>query len=123
MLDRVLVTILTVVVLDQQYKSKPIEVANVITYAFAEYDDGTHGFWAAGNAGWFEIGDPVPSFTHIFNSMNEAASMFYMLADKWKRARKSQRNLSAARREKYASLVFKDVCNRTWESLYLLAIC
>lgn len=39
---------------DKNYRDKTIELSNVMTYAFAEYDDGTHGFWAAGLAGWFE---------------------------------------------------------------------
>lgn len=81
------------------------------TYAFAEYDDGSFGFWAAGKAGWFEIKDPSIAFQRTYNMMNEAASMFYMVADKMKRSRKRYINPSVQRLERYAKGIFRDVCS------------
>lgn len=86
-----------------------IEVKDVTTYAFAEFEDGSYGFWAAGKAGWFEIKDPAAAFQPTFDMMIEAASMFYMLADKLKRARKVQQNLSTRLLDRYMTSVFKEV--------------
>lgn len=94
---------------NDKYQSKAIELAPVTNYAFAEYDDGTYGFWAAGRAGWFELKDPVPAFRPTFEGMNEAASMFYMLADKLGRAHKTNPKLSVKGLERYANNVFRDV--------------
>jgi len=55
---------------------------NVTTYAFAQYDDGTCGFWAAGKAGWFEFQSPTTSYKITYSKMSEAATIFYMLADR-----------------------------------------
>ena len=94
---------------DRNYKDKSIILDRVTTYAFAEYDDGTIGFWAAGKAGWFEIQSPAPSFEAVYNKMNEAASIFYILADKLRRAFKRAPTLSAKDLNKYARRVFQTV--------------
>lgn len=94
---------------DQKYRTKAIEVTNVTTYAFAEFYDGSYGFWAAGKAGWFELKDPSNAFQRTYNMMNEAASMFYMLADKMRRSRKVHLNQSKKKLERYAKLIFRDV--------------
>lgn len=41
--------------------------------------------------------------------MNEAASMFYMLADKLRRAVKKRPKLSAKELDKYTGVLFKEV--------------
>ena len=94
---------------DPKYRTKGIELTDITTYAFAEFEDGSYGFWAAGKAGWFELKDPLTSFQHTFDMMNEAASMFYMLVDKSRRARKSRSNYTARYLDNYANLIFKDV--------------
>ena len=90
------------------YRNKVIELTDVTTYAYAEYDDGSFGFWAAGKAGWFELRDPAPAYKHMFASMNEATAMFYTIADKTTRAYKSHRTMSAKAVASYATVVFKD---------------
>ena len=107
---------------NDKYRSKTIELDSTTTYAFAEYDDGTYGFWAAGKAGWFELKDPVPLFRTTFEGMNEAASMFYMLADKLRRAHKTNPKLSVKGLERYANNVFRDVSHASLFSL-LESIC
>ena len=94
---------------DKRYRERFIELKNVTTYAFAEYEDGSYGFWAAGNAGWFEIQSSASSFKETYSSMNEAASMFYMLADKLRRAIKKRPKLSAKELDKYTRVLFKEV--------------
>lgn len=94
---------------DQRYREKSVELRNVTTYAFAEYEDGSYGFWAAGKAGWFEIQSPASSFKETYSLMNEAASMFYMLADKLRRAIKKRPKLNAKDLDKYTKVLFKEV--------------
>lgn len=84
-------------------------MTGITTYAFAEYDDGTYGFWAAGRAGWFELRDSAPAYKQTFEGMHEAASMFYMLADKLRRAQKKNPRLSGKGLERYANAIFRDV--------------
>ena len=95
---------------DQTYRDKIIELDHVTTYSFAEYNDGTFGFWAAGKAGWFEIQSPVGSFKITHAKMNEAAAIFYLLADRLRHAgSKRTRNLDVKERNKYAKKVFQAV--------------
>lgn len=97
------------IVRDPKYRTKTIELTNITTYAFAEFKDGSYGFWAAGKAGWFEIKDPLVTFQRTFDLMNEAASMFYMLVDKSKKASKRQSNYTARYIDNYAKYMFKHV--------------
>lgn len=76
---------------DKRYQDRVIELDHVTTYAFAQYDDGTYGFWAAGKAGWFEFQSPSNSYKNTNTKMTEAMAIFYMLADK---LRKSQQRKS-----------------------------
>lgn len=94
---------------DQRYQDKTIEIDHVSTYAFAQYDDGSCGFWAAGRAGWFEIQSPSSSYKTTYGKMNEAASIFYMLADKLKRAHNPHPKMNSKAVLKYAEGVFQDV--------------
>jgi hypothetical protein len=78
-------------------------------YAFAECEDGTFAFWAAGKAGWFETQGPASSFKATYNKMEEAASIFYMLADELRRAHKRVPKLTSKSINEYASQIFEDV--------------
>lgn len=102
------------IVKDEKYLTKTIQLDRITKYAFAEYDDGTYGFWAAGKAGWFELGEPAPKFKPIFEGMNEAAAMFYLLADKLRRSYKTNWTLSKKGLDRYATTIFKDVSS--WRS-------
>lgn len=79
-------------------------------YAFAECEDGSFAFWAAGKSGWFDLQGPARSFKTTYNKMEEAASIFYMLADKLRRARKPTLRHSEKEINRYAIQVFEDVC-------------
>lgn len=94
---------------DPKYRNKAIELVNVVAYAFAEFQDGSYGFWAAGKAGWFEIKEPVAACRESYNMMKEAASMFYHLADKLRRARKNGYNHNWKWIENYSNNVFREV--------------
>ena len=94
---------------DKRYREKHIELYDITTYAFAEYNDGSYGFWAAGKAGWFELQAPKSSYKLVYTSMDEAASMFYLLADKLKRAAKKRPKMSTKALDTYAFHIFQDV--------------
>lgn len=96
------------VVREERYQSLTIELKDVTTYAFAEYDDGTNGFWAAGTSGWFEVSGVSTKYQTIFNEMLEAASMLYMLADKLRRSTRRQK-LNNKELKKYIRRLFRDV--------------
>lgn len=91
------------------YRNKIIEVKDVKTYAFAEYDDGTYGFWAAGKAGWFEFETTAPSYRRIYKRMNEATSILYFLADRLRKSTKAAPKLSARELKRYVRQCCLDV--------------
>lgn len=99
-----------------------IELVDVVAYAFAEYQDGSYGFWAAGKAGWFEIKEPVKACQQSYSMMKEAASMFYLLADKLRNARKSHHNLTMKAIETYSKKVFREVHHLSQKSSLPIAI-
>ena len=102
-----------VTVRDSNYRRHTIEIKDVTTYAFAEYEGGGYGFWAAGQAGWFEIEATSSEYKEIYEEMMVAASMLYFIADRTRRSRKS--NFTQSEFTAYMKRQFKDV--RTSPSL------
>lgn len=92
-----------------KYRTTRIKLENVVTYSFSQFEDGTFGFWAAGEAGWFEIRNPNKAYRKLFEGMKEATGMFYYLADKYRNTRKNFSNASVKACEKYVKLWFHDV--------------
>ncbi|KAL6721571.1 hypothetical protein ACLMJK_000675 [Lecanora helva] len=92
---------------DKSNQKSLIEIDHVTTYAFAKYADGTYGFWAAGKAGWFELKSATASFKTTYDKMNEAAWIFYMLADRERRAHRKARLLNEKELKKYVKKVFQ----------------
>jgi hypothetical protein len=90
-----------------------IELTDVVLYAFAEYMDGTYGFWAAGKCGWFEFDSVASSYRSIHSQMSEATSWIYVLADKIKNQKtKVSGTIDGPKLEKYMQTVFSDVSSR-----------
>lgn len=98
------------IVRDKHYQKRTIELENISVYAFAEYEDGSYGFWAAGKAGWFEFTGSSSSYQSLYDEMVEAASMLYMLADKLRRAINDRPKQNPKEIEYYSSRIFRDVC-------------
>jgi hypothetical protein len=69
------------------YSTQITVIRNVVTYSFSLYEDDSLGFWAAGKAGWYEIGTPAKGYADILEDMKEATAMWYYLADKFKKSR------------------------------------
>lgn len=109
------------VVRDPNHRNQLIELRDVMTYAFAEYEDGSYGFWAGGKGGWYEFESAATSYNEILVQMSEATSFFYNIADKLRRARKPKARLTAKQLEEFirrfcsdvsdAIVVPSDLCN------------
>ncbi|KAL8735964.1 MAG: hypothetical protein Q9166_000526 [cf. Caloplaca sp. 2 TL-2023] len=94
--------------LDGRSRNKRIEISDVSFWAFSEEDDRSVCLWASGRAGWFELHDPVPHYQAIFKGMTEAVSMFYHLADKYKRLRSNSSHSSVSNMNKFVRSAFHD---------------
>ena len=90
-------------------QAKTIVLNYVKKFSFAQYEDGSCGFWAEGNAGWFEIKNPNPTYRHVYEQMEEAAAMFYMLSDKWTNGRKTQKHFNDKGIDVYGNSLFDAV--------------
>ncbi|KAL8944721.1 MAG: hypothetical protein Q9216_000290 [Gyalolechia sp. 2 TL-2023] len=95
-------------ILDRRWRSHRIEINNVSFWAFSQELDGSVSLWASGTAGWFELHDPVPQYRDIFDGMNEAVSMLYYLADKWRRSRKGHAHMKIKELNRHVHSVFRD---------------
>ncbi|KAL8658154.1 MAG: hypothetical protein Q9226_001237 [Calogaya cf. arnoldii] len=92
-----------------KWRNKRIEISDVSFWAFSEQEpDRTICLWASGKAGWYELHDPVPQYQDIFNGMNEAVSMLYHLADKYRRSRKNQSSITIKDMNKLVRSAFHD---------------
>lgn len=96
------------VVRDPKYESRPLEIPDLRSYTFADFDNGTYGFWVAGKAGWFELKEPAVTYRAIFDGMNEAAGMFYFMAKKYRNAIAAKWSLNS-RTKPYHLTIFKGV--------------
>lgn len=95
---------------EEKWRNKRIEISSVSYWAFSEdQSDKSIRLWASGKAGWFELHDPVPHYQEIFNGMNEAVSMLYHLADKYRRSRKNQSNTTIKDMNRLVRSAFNDV--------------
>ena len=108
------------IVPESKWRNKRIDISNVSFWAFSEAEpDRSICLWASGKAGWFELHDPVPQYKKIFNGMNEAVSMLYHLADKYKRSRRNQSNVTIKDMNKIVRSAFHDVSANVSQYIYL----
>ena len=99
--------LISIPVRDPNYKNAIVEITNVLTYSFAEVVGGGYSFWAAGQAGWYEIETTASSYKPIYDEMGVAASMLYYLADKLRKSRKKK--FTHSEFTSYIRWLFKDV--------------
>jgi len=57
-----------------------LQITNVRTFSYGQYEEGTLALWAAGNAGWFEL-KPSRRYKEIWAHMLEAVEVLYFLTD------------------------------------------
>ena len=75
-------------------KTQNIEVANVRSFAYGVYEDGSVEIWATGQAGWFVI-NPAKRYQRIYNEMVEGVNVLFFIADAYKTVRKSGKGRNA----------------------------
>lgn len=68
-------------------RAPTIDVSEVKTYSYGQYENGDIGFWAAGKAGWHQI-KPARSYRAVFNEMIEGVRTLYFLADAYRQPRR-----------------------------------
>lgn len=73
--------------LPQSQRSSPIQIAEVRSFSYGAYEDGSIGLWAGGKAGWFLV-SPSASYESIYDSMTEAVKLLHFIADTYTSTRK-----------------------------------
>ena len=97
---------------DVKRRSGILELKDVKHHSFAQFEDGSYGFWAEGKAGWFELKTAVSAYRPTFDKMLEATDMFYHMSDRWGNMKKKKKNtkISTTVIEKEAQELFSEVC-------------
>lgn len=98
---------------DAAYERKLIEITDICSYTFAK-SNALPDFWVEGQAGWFLLKEPAPSYNKIFSMMQECVSMFKFMAAKERMFRnkiKRRSSITGADREQnaYSSSLFTSV--------------
>ncbi|KAK4963309.1 hypothetical protein LTR10_000937 [Elasticomyces elasticus] len=75
-------------------RTASIEILEVRSFAYGQFDDGTIGLWASGRAGWFRL-KPARAYREIYNGMIEGIGMLYFVADAYREERKSGKGKKA----------------------------
>lgn len=68
-------------------RSPLIEITDVRTFSYGQFEDGNIGLWAGGAAGWFAL-KPARAYKSIWNSMVESVNTFYWIADAYREKRR-----------------------------------
>ncbi|KAK5687393.1 hypothetical protein LTS10_001531 [Elasticomyces elasticus] len=69
-------------------RTASIEILEVRSFAYGQFDDGTIGLWASGRAGWFRL-KPARAYREVYNGMIEGIGMLYFVADAYREERRS----------------------------------
>ncbi|KAI9671469.1 MAG: hypothetical protein M1831_004378 [Alyxoria varia] len=57
-----------------------VQIDDVQHFSYGQFDSGDLAFWAAGQAGWFEM-RPSRQYKNLYRDMSEAISILYFLSD------------------------------------------
>ncbi|KAK4899361.1 hypothetical protein LTR27_003094 [Elasticomyces elasticus] len=68
-------------------RTASIEITEVRSFAYGQFDDGTIGLWASGRAGWFRL-KPSRAYREVYNGMIEGIGMLYFIADAYREERR-----------------------------------
>ena len=92
-------------------KGQQVFVKDVDMYSYGKYEDGSLAFWAAGEAGWFELRTVANAYKPVYAEMMEAAEMLYFLIGRTQRQRKDFRKASEKGIENNMRAVFAAFLN------------
>lgn len=71
-----------------------IEIAEVRTFSYGQFEDGNIGLWAGGKAGWFAL-KPARAYKSIWSGMVESVNTFYWIVDAYREKRRNGKGKSA----------------------------
>ncbi|KAK3650673.1 hypothetical protein LTR56_006078 [Elasticomyces elasticus] len=83
-------------------RTASIEILEVRSFAYGQFDDGTIGLWASGRAGWFRL-KPARAYREIYNGMIEGIGMLYFVADAYREERRSGKGKKATKLPPYTA--------------------
>ncbi|KAK5709262.1 hypothetical protein LTR17_019942 [Elasticomyces elasticus] len=75
-------------------RTASIEISEVRSFAYGQFDDGTIGLWASGRAGWFRL-KPARAYREVYNEIIEGIGMLYFVADAYREERRSGKGKKA----------------------------
>lgn len=71
-----------------------IEISDVRTFSYGQFEDGNIGLWAGGKAGWFAL-KPARAYKSIWNEMVQSVDIFYWIADAYREERRESTRKNA----------------------------
>jgi hypothetical protein len=71
-----------------------IEITEVRTFSYGQFEDGNIGLWAGGKAGWFAL-KPARAYKSIWSGMVESVNTFYWIVDAYREKRRNGKGKSA----------------------------
>lgn len=84
-----------------------IEIAEVRTFSYGQFEDGNIGLWAGGKAGWFAL-KPARAYKSIWSDMVESVITLYWIVDAYREIRRSGKGKSAQLLPEYRAKVLFD---------------
>ncbi|KAM0722358.1 hypothetical protein Q7P37_001799 [Cladosporium fusiforme] len=64
-----------------------IEISDVRTFSYGQFEDGNIGLWAGGKAGWYAL-KPARGYRSIWNEMVQSVDIFYWIVDAYREERR-----------------------------------
>lgn len=83
-------------------RTSAVEISDVRSFAYGQYDDGSVALWAMGQAGWYTI-KPCRAYREIYSDMTDAIKTLYFVADAYREQRRSGKSKSAALLPEYTA--------------------
>ncbi|KAH6689589.1 hypothetical protein F5X68DRAFT_260251 [Plectosphaerella plurivora] len=93
-------------------KTQYISITGCTHYSVGVGDNRSPCIWAGGKCGWYEIRPPMPAYSPIYEKMNQAVSLYFLMQDvhseyedeeRERRARLKPRGRKATKREIFAN--------------------
>ena len=71
-----------------------VEITDVRTFSYGQFEDGNIGLWAGGKAGWYAL-KPARAYKSIWSGMVESVNTFYWIVDAYRERRRTGKGKSA----------------------------
>lgn len=71
-----------------------IEISEVRTFSYGQFEDGNIGLWAGGKAGWYAL-KPSRAYKSVWHEMVQSVDLFYWIADAYREERRESKRKNA----------------------------